>query len=242
MIALFTDFGHDGLYVGQMHALIGAALPEVTVVDLCHTIPPQNICSAAYLIPAYTRYLPPSSIVICIIDPGVGSDRPHALCEADGRWYIGPDNGQFDVLAQHALSFKKYHFQWMGDVSYSFHGRDIYTPAACLLAESQDHNILNCQLAKTTELRFSSDLNEIIYFDHFGNALTGFRCSEIGGNVRLVLKDRDIQHAKTFSDVKAGQCLWYENANGLVEIAVNQGSARDIPGLVIGDSFSITEI
>ena len=241
MIALFTDFGHDGLYVGQMHALIGAALPEVTVVDLCHTIPPQSICSAAYLIPAYTRYLPPSSIVICIIDPGVGSERSHAVCEADGRWYIGPDNGQFDVLAQHALNYRKYHFQWMGDVSNSFHGRDIYTPAACLVAESQDINVLKYQLADTAEPGFPSDLNEIIYFDHFGNALTGFRCSEIGGNVQLAVNDRVIQHANTFSDVKPGQCLWYENANGLVEIAVNQGSARDTLELQIGDSFSITE-
>ena len=242
MIALFTDFGHDGLYVGQMHALIGAALPEVKVIDLCHTIPPQNIRSAAYLIPAYTRYLPPSCIVICIIDPGVGSDRPHAVCAADGRWYIGPDNGQFDVLAQHALNFKKYHFQSMGDVSYSFHGRDIYTPAACLLAESQDLNALMCKRADTAESCFPSDLNEIIYFDHFGNAITGFRSSEIGQNVSLVLNGRIIQRAMTFSDVKPGQCLWYENANGLVEIAVNQGNARDALELNTGDDFSLTEV
>ena len=242
MIALFTDFGHDGLYVGQMHALIGAALPDVNIVDLCHTVPPQDIRTAAYLIPAYTRYLPPSSIIICIVDPGVGSDRPHAVCEADGRWYVGPDNGQFDVLEQHAQDFGKFHFQWPGVVSNSFHGRDIYTPAACLLAESQDIKILKCRPADTGESIFPTDLNQIIYFDHFGNALTGLRYCEIDQNARLVLNDQVIEPAKTFSDVKAGQCFWYENANGLVEIAVNQGNARDTLELKIGDAFSLTEV
>ena len=130
----------------------------------------------------------------------------------------------------------------MGDVSYSFHGRDIYTPAACLLAESQDLNALMCKRADTAESRFPPDLNEIIYFDHFGNAITGFRSSEIWQDVSLVLNDRTIQRAMTFSDVKPGQCLWYENANGLVEIAVNQGNARDALELKTGDAFSLTEV
>ena len=242
MIALFTDYGHDGLYVGQIHALIGAALPEIKVVDLCHTVPAQDIRSAAYLLPAYTRYLPPACIVLCIVDPGVGSERPHAICEASGRWYIGPDNGMFDVLAQHTTNYKKYHFQWPGQVSNSFHGRDVYTPAACLLAESMDLNVLNCQSVGTVEPALAADLNEIIYFDHFGNALTGLRRSEAGDDVRLLLNGMMIEEARTFSDVTAGQCLWYENANGLVEIAVNQGSARDIMALQIGDPFSIIEI
>ena len=82
MIALFTDFGLDGLYVGQMHAIIATALPAERVVDLCHSLPPQNITSAAYLLPAYSRFLPPASVTVCVVDPGVGSPRPHAVCDA----------------------------------------------------------------------------------------------------------------------------------------------------------------
>lgn len=239
MIALFTDFGHDGLYVGQLHALVDAALPGMKVIDLCHTVPAQNIRSAAYLLPAYTRYFPEKSIIVCIVDPGVGSKRPHAVCKADGRWYIGPDNGQFDVLSQHALSFIKYHFQWPGEVSYSFHGRDIYTPAACLMAESQDLGVLSCKPADTDVLNLSADIHEIIYFDHFGNAITGLRFSEIAPDGRIILGQKHIEHAMIFSDVMPGQCFWYENANGLVEIAVNQGSAKDVLRLQLGDLFSI---
>ncbi|GMR05843.1 MAG: SAM-dependent chlorinase/fluorinase [Gammaproteobacteria bacterium] len=240
MIALFTDFGHDGLYVGQLHAVIGTALPEINVVDLCHAIPPHDICAAAYLLPAYTRYLPPASVVVCVVDPGVGSERrPHAVCKADGRWYIGPDNGLFDVLEQQAHSFRKYHFQWPGKVSDSFHARDIYTPAACLLTESGDPDILQAQPVETEMLRFSADLKEIIYFDHFGNAITGQRGNTIKIEGKIAINSVTINHARVFSDVPTGDCFWYENANGLVEIAANRGSAKDSLGLQLGDSFRV---
>jgi len=243
LIALFTDFGHDGLYVGQLHAVIGTALPEINVIDLCHAIPPHDIRAAAYLLPAYTHYLPPASVVVCVVDPGVGSERPHAVCQADGRWYIGPDNGLFDVLEQHVHSFRKYHFQWPGEVSDSFHARDIYTPAACLLAESGEPDVLQGQPVETDKQRFSADLNEVIYFDNFGNAITGLRGTIRGTTIKtegkIAINSVTINHARVFSGVPVGDCFWYENANGLVEIAVNRGSAKDSFGLQLGDSFNI---
>jgi len=239
MIALLTDFGLDGLYVGQMHALLAADLPGVQVIDLCHTIPAQDIRSAAYLIPAYTRHLPPASIIICVVDPGVGGSRPHAACKADGRWYLGPDNGLFDVLEQHAHSFSKYHFVWPGQVSNSFHARDVYTPAACLLAEAAAPDTLQAQQVETEKLRFKADLNEVIYFDHFGNAITGFRSTSLSNDTTIRINGHALISARTFSDIDEGKSFWYENANGLVEIATNQGSARDRLGLKLGDSFSI---
>jgi len=239
MIALLTDFGLDGLYVGQLHALLAADLPGDQVIDLCHTIPAQDIRSAAYLIPAYTQHLPPASIIICVVDPGVGGKRPHSACKADGRWYVGPDNGLFDVLEQHAHSFRKYHFKWPGKVSNSFHARDVYTPAACLLAESAAPDILQAQQVETEKLRFKADLNEVIYFDHFGNAITGLRGSSIKAESKISINSVTINHVRTFSDVPKGDCFWYENANGLVEIAANQDSARDSLGLQLDDSFDL---
>jgi len=239
MIALLTDFGLDGLYVGQMHALLAADLPGVQVIDLCHTIPAQDIRSAAYLIPAYTRHLPPASIIICVVDPGVGGKRPHAVCKAGDRWYVGPDNGLFDVLEQHAPSFRKYHFKWPGQVSNSFHARDVYTPAACLLAESSGLDVLQATPVQTHNQRFSADLSKIIYFDHFGNAITGFRYSSLSNKRFIQIKGHVLPQVRTFSEVGQGVCFWYENANGLIEIAANKGSAREALGLKLGDSFSI---
>jgi S-adenosylmethionine hydrolase len=239
MIALLTDFGLDGLYVGQMHALLAADLPGVQVIDLCHTIPPQDIRAAAYLVPAYTQYLPPASIIICVVDPGVGGNRPHAACKSDGHWYIGPDNGIFDVLQQHSNHFLKYHFSWPGEVSDSFHARDIYTPAACLLAEAGTPDVLQAHSVNTEKLRFKPDLNEIIYFDYFGNAITAYRYSSLPEKAVIHIKGQTLPWARTFSEVEQGACFCYENANGLFEIAANQGSARDVLGLKLGDTFSI---
>ena len=239
MIALFTDFGLDGLYVGQMHAVVNAALPSEKVIDLCHTIPPQDIRAAAYLLPAYTRYLPPAAVVICVVDPGVGSHRPHAACEADGRWFVGPDNGLFDVLQLHARSFRKFHFQWPGQASNSFHARDIYTPAACLLVESAQPEVLQAKPVEGTVLQFEPDINRVIYFDYFGNAITGYRFASLPEESVLQVNGLPLHPAVTFSDVDANIALWYENANGLIEIAVNQGSAQDKLGLQAGDCFTI---
>ncbi len=239
MIALFTDFGLDGLYVGQMHALINAALPETKVVDLCHTLPAQNICAASYLLPAYSRYLPPGSIIISVVDPGVGSERPHAVCKADEHWYIGPDNGLFDVLQQHAHDFSKYHFRWPGQVSNSFHARDVYAPAACLLSESNDLKVLEITSVLDSKPEFPAELNQIIFFDYYGNAITGLRGSSVSTDSSIVINDHLLNNARVFSEVAAGQSFWYENANGLVEIAVNQGSAKETLALQLGDSLNI---
>ena len=239
MIALLTDFGLDGLYVGQMHALLAADLPGVQVIDLCHTIPAQDIRAAAYLIPAYTQYLPPESIIICVVDPGVGGKRAHAVCRSGSHWYIGPDNGIFDVLEQHSNNFVKYHFSWPGEVSDSFHARDVYTPAACLIAEAGGLDGLQAQPVETIKPCFSSDLSKVIYFDHFGNAITGHRYSSMPKESILQFKGQHLIRARTFSEVERGQCFWYENANGLVEIAANQGSARELLELQIGNIFFI---
>ncbi len=183
--------------------------------------------------------MPPESIIICVVDPGVGGNRPHAACKSDGHWYIGPDNGIFDVLQQHANHFTKYHFSWPGEVSDSFHARDIYTPAACLLAESGTPDVLEAQQVETDNLRFKPDLNEIIYFDHFGNAITAYRYSSLSGKAVIQIKGQALPWARTFTEVEQGACFCYENANGLVEIACNLGSARDVLGLNLGDTFNI---
>jgi S-adenosylmethionine hydrolase len=239
MIALLTDFGHDGLYVGQMHAIIAARRPAEVIIDLCHSIPPQDIRCAAYLLPAYSQYLPAGSIVVCVVDPGVGGPRPHAVCQADGRWYIGPDNGLFDVLQQHARQFAKWHFSWPETASASFHGRDVYAPAACLLAEAGDAEVLHGFAQPGGTPAYAADLAQVIFFDHFGNALTGQRFRTLPDGVRLSVNGHPLSHASTFRDVAAGTGFYYENANGLLELAVNLGNARQGLGLRLGDYVEI---
>ena len=102
MIAIFTDFGVQGPYLGQMRAVLLAQAPGVPVVDIFPDLPSFNVQVAAYLLPAYSQYLPDDSVSVCVVDPGVGSDRRALVVRADSRWYVGPDNGLFSILIRRA--------------------------------------------------------------------------------------------------------------------------------------------
>lgn len=239
MIVLLTDYGLTGPYVGQLHTAIHRYAPGTHVVDLIHTLPSFNILSAAYLLPAYTQSLPRGTVILVVVDPGVGGVRPHAVVRADDRFYVGPDNGIFDVLVQQASQYSKFHIDWPRPASNTFHGRDVYAPIAGLIHQSGNLNDLKYNVAAPRSVQLAADLAEIIYIDSFGNAITGLRSSMLGRNDRLSVDDHDLPQAVTFGDVPVGECFWYENANGLVEIAANQASAAETLALKIGDEVSI---
>ena len=240
MIVLLTDYGQTGLYVGQLHTVIQHHAPGTHVIDLIHSLPRFNLRCTAYLLPAYTQHLPTGTVILCVVDPGVGGDRPHAVVKADGRFYVGPDNGLFDVLVQHASQNKKYHIDWPQPEYNTFHGRDVYAPIACSIHQSGNLDSLNYNIAEDKPVQFTPDLAEIIYIDSFGNAITGIRFSTLRGHDHLSIDGRNLRQAGTFSDVSIGECFWYENANGLIEIAANQASAAEALDLKIGAKISIS--
>jgi S-adenosylmethionine hydrolase len=235
MIVLFTDFGPGGPYVGQMHAVLAQQAPGTPVIDLFHDVPSFDIRAAAYLLPAYTRGFPPGTVHVCVVDPGVGSERRALIVKADHRWYVGPDNGLFHVLARRARELECYEIRWRpAPLSASFHGRDLFAPVATQLV----HGLMpDCTPAALTPPRpdWPEDLPQVLYIDHFGNAITGLRAERLGRDVRLHIGGADLAYARTYSDVRAGQGFWYENANGLVEIAVNRARASDQFGIAVGD-------
>ena len=239
MIVLLTDYGLSGPYVGQLHAVIKQRTRDAGIIDLCHCLPEFNVRSAAYLLPAFTQGLPVGAVVVCVVDPGVGSDRQHALVEANGCYYIGPDNGLFDVLIQRVQDAVKYHFQWPDPASNTFHGRDVYAPVACMVHEAGNRSEIDCQPVKASSFQFAPDLDEITYIDEFGNAMTGLRSLQEHKIASLSVANQALQYATKFSDVAEGECFWYENAYGLVEIAANRSSAAAVLGLEIGDPVNI---
>ncbi|MDY6943449.1 MAG: SAM-dependent chlorinase/fluorinase [Pseudomonadota bacterium] len=239
MIFLFTDFGADGPYVGQMRAAIARVYPDVAVVDLCHDLPPFRPRSAAYLLAALVDQLPVGAIVVGVVDPGVGSERRAVVLTADGRCFIGPDNGLFSVVARRA---DQTHWRELigarSRLSATFHGRDVFAPAAARVVAGQD--LETAPMGQPAiGLEWPEDLAEIIYVDHYGNAMTGLRASHLKASDALALDSHQIPFARTFSDVPAGAAFWYENSNGLVEIAVNQGRADGGLGLRVGSPVRV---
>jgi len=135
MIATFTDFGGNGPYLGQVRAVLHQQAPGVAVVDLFPDLPAYNVQAAAYLLPAYSQYLPRGCVCLCVVDPGVGSDRAAVAVQADGRWYVGPDNGLLSQVVRRASSVTAFEITWRPEgLSASFHGRDLFAPVCAMLA------------------------------------------------------------------------------------------------------------
>lgn len=235
MIVLFTDFGLHGPYTGQMKAVLHQAAPDVPVVDLFADAPAGNPKAAAYLLAAYDDWFPAGTIFLCVVDPGVGSARPATMVEADGRWYVGPGNGLFELVQRRAKKACSWDIDWKPDrLSASFHGRDLFAPVAAMLARGEPPPGRQRTDGADRCPAWPDDLGEIVYIDHYGNAMTGFRAAQLPEKARLGVAGRVLERARTFSDLPPGGALWYENANGLAEIAVNQGRADRALGLSIG--------
>lgn len=237
MITLFTDFGGDDIYVAQVKAVLLEHAPAGTVItDLLHRVPNFDAKAGAHLLAALQPSFPLGTVFLAVVDPGVGSARDAAVLEADGKWYVGPDNGLLSVVAARAAKARTWRIVWRPQVlSASFHGRDLFAPMAGRIAggdlpadELQETAGLNVQLG-------AGDLSEVIYVDHYGNALTGLVARNVPRSATIEAGRHSFAYARVFADVAAGSAFWYENSVGLVEIAVSHGSARDMLGLGIGD-------
>ena len=240
MIVLFTDFGLDGPYSGQMKAVLHRMAPGTPIIDLFADAPAGRPMSAAYLLAAYAQWFPADVVFLCVVDPGVGGPRPAVIVKADERWYVGPGNGLFEIVQRRAQAPLSWDIDWSPQrLSASFHGRDLFAPVAALLARGEPPPGQPRSEGTDRRTDWPDDLGQIVYIDHFGNAITGLRAAQVGAKAKLAAPDRVLERARTFSDVPRGVAFWYENANGLAEIAVNQGRAVDELGLSVGTSIAV---
>ncbi len=139
MIVLFTDFGSAGPYVGQMRAVLVRAAPDVPVIELFSDAPAFNAKASAYLLAAYCAEFEPGTVFLAVVDPGVGGPREAIALEADGRWYVAPDNGLLALVARRADAAQWWRITWRpANLSASFHGRDLFALVAARLARGEN--------------------------------------------------------------------------------------------------------
>lgn len=183
IVAMLTDFGLDDGYVGAMKGVIWSLCPEARIIDLTHSISPQNIQQAAYVLLSTYRYLPPQTVIVVVVDPGVGSSRkPIAIQTPNYKW-VGPDNGVFTYVMNHAkveqiVALENPAYQ-LAQTSTTFHGRDIFSPVGAHLAKGVALEHLGSPLSKMVtfpnpKLLVSNEYlyGEVIHIDHFGNIIT----------------------------------------------------------------------
>jgi len=249
IITLLSDFGLSDVYVGVMKGVIAQINPVLTVVDLTHQIPPQNIAAARFSLMNAYPYFPTGTVHIAVVDPGVGSHRRGIALQLDTGFLVGPDNGLFSgVLNQNPvveaveLTNPKY---WRTPTpSTTFHGRDIFASAGAHLAsgiplvqlgEVIDPETL-VQLAIPERTPTATGVAGCIqYIDHFGNLITNIPAADVQGKTWSVavgdsptetLRERIIPGSQTYSDRPLGEVVALVGSHGWVEIAVNGGSAQ----------------
>lgn len=242
VLVLFTDFGFNGPYVGLLKLAVLRNAPNLQIIDLCHNAPVFDAQSAAYLLSACVGDFPERAVFLGVVDPGVGGPRSGLILNADDRWYVGPDNGLFDRIGACAQRVKAWRITWRPErLSASFHGRDLFAPVAAKLAtNSVSPEVLGTPVSYLPH-DWPEDLARIIYVDDYGNAMTGVQGHGIEKKVSISVGRHTLNWARTFSDVLPGQGFWYKNSIGLVELAVNQGSAAALYELKPGASVEIIE-
>lgn len=238
IITLLTDFGTADGYVGEMKGVLMTLVPETTIVDISHDIPPQDVEYARLTVARVWQRFPRGTIFVVVVDPGVGSSRAALAVQSDGRFLIGPDNG---VLSPALLvaGVRVVELTAPPDASSTFHGRDIFAPAAAAIARGEPMEALGRDvdspiIRRTPEPTRRADgtlQGEVIVVDRFGNAITnliGLR----GGSVDA--GGRTIPLRNTYADVQTGEVVAVVGSMGLIEIAVRDGTAARVLGLERG--------
>lgn len=241
MIVLFTDFSVLDPYVGQVKARLSEHAPGQQVIDLLHEVPDFNPHAGAHLLAALASGFPPGSVFLAVVDPGVGTPRDAVVVLAGGRWFVGPDNGLLSVVAARHADTRLWRITWQPDVlSATFHGRDLFAPIAAEIARGEFPETKLASIARF-EVEFDAgDLTRVIYIDHYGNAWTGLR--SVPKSARLIAAGEVFKHGDSFGFVDKGEGFWFINSVGLLELAINRGSAAVAFGLKVGDLVQVQRL
>ena len=244
---MLTDFGARDHYVGVMKGVLLSICPDVRIIDICHEVAPQSIAEAAYLLWASYAYLPVGTIVLVVVDPGVGTQRDIVLARTKRNVFIAPDNGVLDyVLWQEkpleviALNYRSSLVEKMiqRKRSTTFHGRDVFAPLAAHIANGASlrqfgrktprGNVAEPFITK----RDSGVEPKILHVDHFGNIITNIMQPQNGSPsfIRGIALGRKVidRWIKTYAEAPLETPCLIVGSSGLIEIVVNKNSAASM--------------
>ncbi len=272
IISITTDFGIRDGYVGTMKGVMAGIAPGIGFIDITQTISPQSVMEAAYVLWTALPYFPSDSVHLVVVDPGVGTQRLAIAAHTAMGYFVGPDNGVFSYIWATAppdkiVALTNPKYQLTG-VSSTFHGRDIFSPAAAYLASGVELEEFGPEVKNPVQLPIPQVTvmdnvisGSILYVDHFGNCITSIgRLTWSGDKLilrnvwrdenELSLKAQDclvsaagielgpIRH--TFAEVGYKEGLAYAGSEGMLEIATNHGNGAAELGLSTGDPVTIT--
>ena len=245
LVSLLSDFGTRDGYVGAMKGSVLAQCPDARLIDISHHVPPQDVRGGSFLLSRAVMDLPPTTVHLAVVDPGVGSERRAlAVQTAAGGWVIGPDNG---LLGDATLDWKRCVVLDSARVlpgvppSPTFHGRDLFAPAAGRIARGDDPGDLGddgdgpTRLPRTVTVRDDGIEAEVVWIDRFGNAVTQLQPSDLvdlGEDVQVEVEELVIRGlSRTYADVGRGLALAYWGSGGTLELGQRDSHFADRMGI-----------
>jgi S-adenosylmethionine hydrolase len=254
-ITLTTDFGLTDWFVGTMKGVILTIQPRAVIVDLNHGIPRGNIQAGAFSLAASYHFFPRQTIHVAVVDPGVGSRRPSIAVQTANYFFVGPDNGVLSLALSREriktirrLDNEKY---FLSPVSYTFHGRDIFAPVAAHMSKglpmrgfgSEQKDYFEPGWAVAGKEKNARRIRgEVIYIDQFGNAITNIAHDQLRSPETCMISIRrefSCPVRRFYEEAPARKLTGILGSNGLLELAVKNGSATEKFGLKVGDDVIV---
>ncbi len=259
VIVLMTDFGISDTYVGQMKGVILSIAPAARIIDLTHAITPQNIVQGAFLLEKSADFFPEGSIFVSVVDPGVGTSRNAIALETERAIFLAPDNGLLTPILQYktvkqcvTITDKRYLLPLL---SSTFHGRDLFSPAAAHLASGVAIHELGRELDPAECQRIpmprchtrdhgDSWEGRIIFTDHFGNLVTSLEAELLDHTKQWLISagEEQLPISGTYGEVADRHPLAYKGSFGMIEIAIRNGNASETLGLRDGDTVRANSV
>jgi len=254
VIALLTDFGTKDYFVAAMKGVILSINPNAAVVDITHEVPPQDVWTGAFVLRSVYKWFPRGTIFVAVVDPGVGTERAPLLLQTKNYFFIGPDNGVLSLAAQEDGVVAAYRIEArLPRVSRTFHGRDVFAPAAAYLSLGISPSMLGTPIGQwkrlempRAEYREGALYAHTIYVDRFGNVYTSATEEDIKqlaspGDILCVEGPATIKarYVETYGYAAPGETVALINSEGYLELAVSMGNAAATYGLKPGQAIII---
>jgi len=261
LVTLLSDFGLKDQYVAEMKAVISTICPAARIIDISHSIEKFNVRMGAFVLASAARYLPKGTIHVAVVDPGVGTKRRALLVETKRAIYIGPDNGLLMLAAQREEIRHVYVITnpklMLSRVTFTFHGRDVFAPAAAHLANGTPPSDFGREIDDYAIPRFARRpvskagklKGEIFHIDDFGNVITNVMKEDLEKvgvkpknllSMKLKNKAWNIKFCTAYGDVTTNTVLALIGSHDFLEIAVNQGNASKKFETKVGDAVVVS--
>ena len=239
LITLLTDFGLSDSYVAEVKGVLLSRAPGATLVDVTHQVPPGDVRAGQYLLARTWHRFPLGTVHLAVVDPGVGTARRALAAAAGEHWLVAPDNGLLSFLPVGA------HFVSLpirADAAPTFHGRDVFAPAAAALAAGARLEDLGSPITDATHAPLPTPrhdgiavVGEVLYVDRFGTLVSNIPGPDVEPGVRIRVAGTDVGALRrTFGDVERGTLVAFVGSGGTVEVAVRDGSAARLLGVGVG--------